>query len=167
MSVLVLNDCQPVKGCEAARVAQPGHLGLESRRWLARNRRAQKTSQGVPPRMTHSLPRFGALLLAITALAQADVGALLRAYAGAVLARAGFVLAPSQLSFAQTALDRYTHEGKLRDDVAERWSRVGKDHLEQLTLSEAREDVQVARLAAVELHVRDRRKAAEQELSRL
>lgn len=90
-----------------------------------------------------------------------------RAYAGVVLARAGFVLAPEQLSFAQIALDKYAHEPQLRDDVAARWARVSKDHLEQLSLSEERVDVQIARLAAVELHVRDRRRAAEQELSRL
>lgn len=90
-----------------------------------------------------------------------------RAYAGVVLARAGFALAPAQLGFAQLALDRETRDAKLRDDVAERWSRVSKDHLEQLSLSEDRVDVQIARLAAVELHVRDRRRAAEQELSRL
>lgn len=90
-----------------------------------------------------------------------------RAYAGVVLARAGFVLAPAQLGFAQSALDRETQASKLRDDVAERWSRVSKDHLEQLSLDESHVDVQIARLAAVELHVRDRRRAAEQELSRL
>lgn len=90
-----------------------------------------------------------------------------RAYAGVVLARAGFVLTPAQLDFAQLALDRETSDAKLRDDVAERWARVSKDHLEQLSLSEDRVDVQIARLAAVELHVRDRRRAAEQELARL
>jgi hypothetical protein len=90
-----------------------------------------------------------------------------RAYAGVVLARAGFVLAPSQLEFAQLALHNQTHDGKLRDDVAERWSRASKDHLEQLSLGEDRIDVQIARLAAVELYVRDKRKAAELELTRL
>lgn len=90
-----------------------------------------------------------------------------RAYAGVVLARAGFVLAPEQLNFAQQALDRQTHAAKLRDDVVERWARVSKDHLEQLSLGEDHVDVQIARLAAVELHVRTKRRAAEQELSRL
>lgn len=90
-----------------------------------------------------------------------------RAYAGVVLARAGFVLAPEPLSFAQIALDRETRDHALRDDVAARWSRVSKDHLQQLSLGEDRVDVQIARLAAVELHVRERRQAAEQELSRL
>lgn len=90
-----------------------------------------------------------------------------RAYAGVILARAGFALAPEPLSFAQIELDRHVRDATLRNEVAERWARVSKDHLEQLSLGETRVDVQIARLAAVELHVRERRRAAEQELSRL
>lgn len=90
-----------------------------------------------------------------------------RAYAGVVLARAGFAVTPAQLDFAQLALDRARHDDGLRNEVSDRWARVSKEHLEQLSLSEARVDVQIARLAAVELHVRERRRAAEQELSRV
>lgn len=90
-----------------------------------------------------------------------------RAYAAVVLHRAGFVQAPEQLSFAQAWLDRERPDGHLREDVRERWARVGKDHLEQLTLGETAEDVQIARLATVELHVRERRAAAERALARL
>lgn len=90
-----------------------------------------------------------------------------RAYTGVILARAGFVLAPEQLAFAQNALDRERHVDDLRDLVADRWSRVDKNNLEALSLQETREDVQIARLAAVELHVRTRRAAVERELRAL
>lgn len=89
------------------------------------------------------------------------------AYAAVVLNRAGFVLAPEQLSFAQAWLDRERRHGHLLEDTRSRWARVSKDHLEQLTLGETAEDVQIARLAAVELHVRERRAAAERALARL
>lgn len=88
-----------------------------------------------------------------------------RAYAGVVLNRAGFVLTPSQLSFAQNCLNRERRHAHLTDDVRRRWDGVSKDHLEALTLHETPEDVQIARLAAVELHVRTRRAAAEHDLS--
>jgi len=91
-----------------------------------------------------------------------------RAYAGVVLCRAGFVLAPEQLSFAQAALDRERfHKTDLLDEVKERWARVDKGGLEKLTLEETPLDVQIARLAAVELHVRERRARAEHDLARL
>jgi hypothetical protein len=89
-----------------------------------------------------------------------------RAYAGVVLARAGFVLAPEQLSFAQAALERHHHKTELLDEVKERWARVDKNALEHLVLHETPVDVQIARLAAVELHVRERRAQAERDLAR-
>lgn len=90
-----------------------------------------------------------------------------RAYTGVVLARAGFVVAPDQLSFAQKALDRETVAGDYRNEIAARWSRLAKGDLHQLPLTETWEDVQLARLAAVELHVRARRTAMERELGLL
>lgn len=90
-----------------------------------------------------------------------------RAYAGVILDRAGFAIAPEQLAFAQAVLDQRRDDDGLRDEVATRWAKVRLGNLEQLALGEDRLDVQIARLAAVELHVRDRRRAAEQELSRL
>lgn len=90
-----------------------------------------------------------------------------RAYAGVVLHRAGFVLAPSQLDFAQHALDR--ENGPAADDllrqVKERWARVSIDYLNQLSLEESAVDVQIARLAAVELHVIARRARAQRDLA--
>lgn len=89
------------------------------------------------------------------------------AYVAVVLDRAGFVLAPEQLSFAQDALDARRPRSGLLDDVRQRWSGVDKAHLTNLALKETLVDVQVARLAAVELHVQTRRSAAEAELARL
>jgi hypothetical protein len=96
-----------------------------------------------------------------------EVGSEPRAYAGVILNRAGFVLAPEQLDFAQNALDRIRHHDHLTDEVKERWAKVDKNGLEKLTLQEAPVDVQIARLAAVELHVCERRARAERDLARV
>lgn len=90
-----------------------------------------------------------------------------RAYAGVVLHRAGFVLAPSTLDFAQRALDRQNgpEAADLRAQVEARWARVSTDHLEQLHLGETAVDVQIARLAAVALRVRERAERARRDLA--
>jgi hypothetical protein len=90
-----------------------------------------------------------------------------RAYAGVILARAGFVLAPEQLAFAQPTLNRERFHTHLFEEVKERWARVDKDHLAALSLQETPVDVQIARLAAVELHVRERHARAERDLARV
>jgi hypothetical protein len=89
------------------------------------------------------------------------------AYVAVILDRAGFALAPEQLSFAQEALDARRPRSGLLDDVRQRWSSVDKTRLADLALQEGPVDVQVARLAAIELHVRSRRASAESELARL
>lgn len=89
------------------------------------------------------------------------------AYVAVILDRAGFVLAPDELSFAQKALDDRRPRSGLLDDVRQRWSSVDKGRLSDLALQETPIDVQIARLAAVETHVRARRTAAETELARL
>lgn len=88
-----------------------------------------------------------------------------RAYAGVILHRAGFVLAPEQLAFAQPALNRARHHDHLLEEVKDRWAHVSKDNLEALNLQETQVDVQIARLAAVELHVRQRRARAQRDLA--
>lgn len=90
-----------------------------------------------------------------------------RAYTGVVLARAGFALVPDALHFAQKALDRERPADDFRDVVAAKWRQVDKTRLHTLSLGETREDVQVARLAAIELHVRERTTTAERELGAL
>lgn len=89
------------------------------------------------------------------------------AYAAVVLDRAGFVLAPEQLQSAQDALDARRPRSSLVDDVRQRWSNIDKTRLADLALQENFVDVQIARLAAVELHIRTKRSAAEAELAHL
>lgn len=89
------------------------------------------------------------------------------AYAGVILARAGFVLAPTQLAFAQHTLNRERFHTHLLDDVKTRWAKVDQTNLATLVLHETAVDVQIARLAAVEQHVRERRQRAEHDLSRV
>jgi len=89
------------------------------------------------------------------------------AYVAVVLDRAGYVLAPSQLSFAQDALDRRRPTSGLLEATRRRWAELDKGSLENLALQETAVDVQIARLAVVELHVRRRRAAAEAELAGL
>jgi len=93
-----------------------------------------------------------------------------RGYAGVSLLRAGFVLAPHELSFAQEMLDRTRHHTHLLDEVSEKWALLQKlstGDLADLELEETPLDVQIARLVAVELHVRERRAAAEVRLAGL
>jgi hypothetical protein len=89
------------------------------------------------------------------------------AYVAVVLDRAGLVLAPSQLSFAQDALDTRLPQSGLLKDVRHRWAGIDKAGFDRLALEETAVDVQIARLASIEAHVRSRRAAAEAELARL
>lgn len=91
------------------------------------------------------------------------------AYTGVVLRRAGLVLAPRQLSFAQGVLDRGAPGHELARAVKARWESLDKSQeaLTRLSLQETPLDVQVARLAAAELHVQARRGLATDLLARL
>lgn len=90
-----------------------------------------------------------------------------KAYAGVVLARAGFALAPDQLEFAQGALDRARGHGPPDASIKRRWESVRAGDLSRLSLAETQDDVHVARLAAIELHVRDRKARMERDVARL
>lgn len=96
------------------------------------------------------------------------------AYVAVVLHREGFVLAPSQLAFAQDQLDllnptcksdKNCH--KLRDETKTAWAALDKKNLEHHPFSESPVDVQLARLAAVELHIRDREAQTAADLAQL
>lgn len=79
------------------------------------------------------------------------------AYAGVVLHREGFVLAPEQLSFAQAQLDGLNGPpDSLREQVKTAWAALDKKSLTGHAFAETRLDVQLAHLAAVELHVQAR-----------
>lgn len=85
------------------------------------------------------------------------------AYAATVLHRDGFVRAPEQLAFAQSALRSLNGDtGELLEEV-DRRLRDGAGTTDA-SYTETPADVQLARLAAVRLHVEERRRAAEQRL---
>jgi len=90
-----------------------------------------------------------------------------RAYASVVMFREGLVYAPAQLLFAQEALDRINVNNTLRTRVEERWKALDKAKLEASKFEETEEDVQLARLAAIELHVRSKEADAARDLALL
>ena len=90
-----------------------------------------------------------------------------RTYAAAVMHREGLVLAPERLSFAQEALDRFNVNNVLRTRIEERWKALPKTSLETTEFDETEEGVQLARLAAIELHVREREAGAARDLALL
>ena len=90
------------------------------------------------------------------------------AYAAVVLHREGFVLAPSQLVFAQELLDSNNHSSTaLREEVKKRWEALDKTHLEEMVFTESPPDVQLAKLAAILLHIREREDRTAADLTQL
>lgn len=89
------------------------------------------------------------------------------AYTAVVLERAGFVMAPKQLDFASEELKRRLPKSDFYKEVSDRWKATEKSSLADIVLHETRIDVQIARLAAVSLHVKSRTEAAEAELKQL
>ncbi len=90
------------------------------------------------------------------------------AYAGIVAHREGLVEMPSLLSFGQQELNRQNASGSLQKEVKEAWATLKKSPtMETMEFKETPLDVQLARLVAVELHVREREKRAASELALL
>ena len=89
------------------------------------------------------------------------------AYMAIVLHREGLVVAPQTLAFSQTQLDRLngSDAAGLRERVTVAWAALDKRALETWAFGETPVDVQLARLATVELHVREREKQAAAELA--
>lgn len=88
-------------------------------------------------------------------------------YAAVSLHRAGFLLAPDMLEFAQEELDRLNQNGahaELRDRVKERWKGLDKNTLGDLELKETPEDVQIGYLASVHTYVAHRAEKLKEEL---
>ena len=92
-----------------------------------------------------------------------------RAYAGVVLQRAGFVLAPAELDFAQPALNRERNcvECPLLTDVRTRWRGAAHENLAVAAYPETPVGVQLARLASVALHVTHKRALLQRQLAAL
>lgn len=90
------------------------------------------------------------------------------AYAAVLLHRAGFVLPPSTLAFAGDAAPHLPGEESLRSEVRAEWHRVSDAaDLAHHEYAETPVGVQVARLAGVELRMRELRAASTAQRSRL
>jgi hypothetical protein len=97
-----------------------------------------------------------------------DVGHEPAAYAAVVLHREGLVAAPGELAFGQRELDRLNGgDAGLRDRVKTAWAALDKGELAMRAFAETTLDVQLSRIAAVELHLRDREAQTSTELAAL
>lgn len=75
-------------------------------------------------------------------------------FTAVVLHRAGFVMAPPMLAFAQDALTNLNEDQSLPlEDVRAAWGKLPKDNLPARTFDESPLDIQLARLAGVEVYV--------------
>ena len=90
-------------------------------------------------------------------------------YAATVLHRAGYVRAPDLLHFAQRELDRLNQNGSELTvaEVDAAWKNLKKQPLEECSLGETALDVQLGRLASVELHVEEMLKRYRDDLAKL
>jgi hypothetical protein len=97
-----------------------------------------------------------------------DFGHEPTSYAAVVLHREGFVVAPEALALAQPQLDRLNgSDENERARVVAAWAALDRRRLDTSAFAESPADVQLARLAVVELQVQDRKRQAGAELSAL
>jgi hypothetical protein len=107
-------------------------------------------------------------ILSLSDLPKLDFAHEPAAYAAVVLHREGLVLAPQQLAFCQAVLDGMNRgDAALTTRVRERWEKLSREHLETHAFEESAEGVQLANLAAIELHVLEHRKRAAADLTLL
>jgi hypothetical protein len=86
-------------------------------------------------------------------------------YAAVSMYRAGMVLAPEPLSFAQPSLDSMNFETlELRDEVAKRWAELDKDKLPREEFQETPVDVQLAHLSSIYIFIQDKAKQLKEEM---
>lgn len=90
-------------------------------------------------------------------------------YAAVVLFREGYVVAPRQLQFAQSQLDkRLSPEAKqLQKEVLEAWEKLSRTSLASQSFDETPLGVALARLAVVEQYVQERTRQLRDELGQL
>lgn len=88
-------------------------------------------------------------------------------YTAVVLHRAGFVIAPEQLSFSQDLLDKINYNKDLKKEVTETWDKLSKTDLHDHPFSESAVDVQLAKLASVYSYVEERKKKCALDLAAL
>lgn len=79
-------------------------------------------------------------------------------YTAIVLNRAGFILTPDLLSFAQNALDKLNKDGVNVDKTALRktWDDTKRKNLSKRIYNDTPFDMQLARLASVQLYLQER-----------
>jgi hypothetical protein len=81
-------------------------------------------------------------------------------YAAVCMFREGLVLPPENLKFAEESLDKLqpkeTHSTGLKKEVSQSWGHLKKDRLEHTEFAENSIGVQLARLSATYLYVKDR-----------
>jgi len=90
-------------------------------------------------------------------------------YTAIVLHRAGFIMAPQLLSFAQKELDVLSRDGSgaNKAEVQEAWKRLQRIDLRKKQFTDSAIDVQLARLAAVQVYLADRLVQYESDMGRL
>jgi hypothetical protein len=90
-------------------------------------------------------------------------------YTAVVLHRAGFLRPPDILGFAQTALQEMNKNGTevSLNDLDTAWSKMRKMDLDGINLGETPLEIQLGRLAAVQLYIEERRQQYGEDVSRL
>lgn len=90
-------------------------------------------------------------------------------YTAIVLHRAGFILAPDLLHFAQGALDKQNKNGAniTKADIRPAWKKLQRQDLRHVTFTDSPLDVQLSRLASAHVYLADRLKQYQSDLSRL
>lgn len=90
-------------------------------------------------------------------------------YTAIVLNRAGFILAPELLSFAQDALDSLNKDGAGVDkgELRFAWKKLQKKDLTKVKFEETPFDMQLARMTAVQLYLFERVQQYEADLNQL
>jgi hypothetical protein len=88
-------------------------------------------------------------------------------YTGTVLHRAGFLVAPQLLRFAQTTLDKLNGTGAVvtKQAVQDAWKRI--EAQETPTLGDTPLDIQLGRLLGVRLYLQERLKVHEADMAKL
>jgi len=89
-------------------------------------------------------------------------------YAAVSMHRAGFIVAPETLAFAQKELDKLNQGNRdLKDKIKQRWEKLDKSKLYELELAETPIDTQIGYLSACHLYVEKRAKQLQREISAL
>lgn len=90
-------------------------------------------------------------------------------YTAIVLNRCGYVLAPDLLSFAQPELDKLNRNGGdvSKKEVKSAWSAMKKKKLADKDFGDSPLELQLGRLAATQLYVKDRLRQYTSDLTRL